>query len=179
MTNPSGVSTVVFNTDRTQVLLQKREDFRIWGLPGGMIEPGEQPVNAAVREVHEETGYHVEIICQFAVYTRPRISPKAWLPNYSISWGYIGRVISDVVDETDGESVAVAWFDMDALPRRAAPFLAEVISDAHNFDQRQTDPLHKELTLPYWQVWLWRRLIYLRNVRNRMGFGPSSRRVTG
>jgi 8-oxo-dGTP pyrophosphatase MutT (NUDIX family) len=33
-----------------------------WVLPKGLIEPGEQPVAAAVREVHEETGLRAEVL---------------------------------------------------------------------------------------------------------------------
>ena len=33
----------------------------LWSLPGGRIEPGETPAEAAVREVHEETGLEVEV----------------------------------------------------------------------------------------------------------------------
>ncbi len=31
----------------------------LWEIPGGMIQPGESPVEAAVRETHEETGYRI------------------------------------------------------------------------------------------------------------------------
>jgi 8-oxo-dGTP pyrophosphatase MutT (NUDIX family) len=31
-----------------------------WVLPKGLVEPGEQSLQAAVREVHEETGLHAE-----------------------------------------------------------------------------------------------------------------------
>ncbi|TMK85777.1 MAG: NUDIX hydrolase [Actinobacteria bacterium] len=33
-----------------------------WGLPKGLVEPGENPVEAAVREVQEETGLQGEIV---------------------------------------------------------------------------------------------------------------------
>jgi 8-oxo-dGTP pyrophosphatase MutT (NUDIX family) len=32
-----------------------------WGMPGGGIDPGEEPGAAVVREVHEETSQHVEL----------------------------------------------------------------------------------------------------------------------
>lgn len=36
-------------------------DHSGWTMPGGGIDPGEHPAEAAVREVLEETGYHVEL----------------------------------------------------------------------------------------------------------------------
>lgn len=42
--------------DRGRLLLQKRTDNGLWGLPGGYMEPGEQPEQSAARELFEETG---------------------------------------------------------------------------------------------------------------------------
>ena len=42
--------------DDGQVLLGRRADTQTWALPGGIIEPGEEPADAAVREIFEETG---------------------------------------------------------------------------------------------------------------------------
>lgn len=49
----------IFN-DKGEVLLQKRADSNKWGFPGGVIELGETPQMAAIREVKEETGLDVE-----------------------------------------------------------------------------------------------------------------------
>src|SRR5213082_3542447 len=50
------------------LLLFKHADKGIWVVPGGLIEPGENPADAAVRETWEETGLTVEITGILGVY---------------------------------------------------------------------------------------------------------------
>src|SRR2546427_69008 len=45
-----------------RILLIRRADERIWGLPKGTVEPGETLEETAVREVREETGLRVRIL---------------------------------------------------------------------------------------------------------------------
>lgn len=42
----------------------------LWNLPGGGLDPGEEPLDAVVREVHEETGQHVVDVALLTVMTR-------------------------------------------------------------------------------------------------------------
>ncbi len=43
------------------VLLLKRPHPPVWEMPGGAIDPGESPAEAAVRETREETGLEVRL----------------------------------------------------------------------------------------------------------------------
>lgn len=43
-----------------------------WGLPKGHVDPGESPEHAALRELHEEAGYHGSIIGLVGVRTALR-----------------------------------------------------------------------------------------------------------
>ena len=47
---------------------------RFWSLPGGEIEKGETPAEAAIRETQEETG------CQV------RLTSDAWVSRYAFPW---------------------------------------------------------------------------------------------
>lgn len=63
-----GANVAIIVDDR--VLLAKREDFEVWCLPGGMVEPGESLAQTAIREAREETGLDVELTRMVGVYSR-------------------------------------------------------------------------------------------------------------
>lgn len=62
------VCGIVFNENRTEVLLIKRRDIPVWVLPGGGLEKGESPEEGALREVLEETGFRTQIVRKVAEY---------------------------------------------------------------------------------------------------------------
>ena len=59
----SGVSAVVLREvdGQPEVLLVRRTDNGAWSPVAGIVDPGEEPHDAAVRECLEETGVRVEV----------------------------------------------------------------------------------------------------------------------
>jgi ADP-ribose pyrophosphatase YjhB (NUDIX family) len=51
----------VVRDDEGRILLQRHAEGGDWGLPGGAVEPEEDPADALVREVWEETALEVEL----------------------------------------------------------------------------------------------------------------------
>jgi ADP-ribose pyrophosphatase YjhB (NUDIX family) len=62
---------VVVRDQQGRILLEKRSDCGMWGLPGGRIEVGESVTEASLREVWEETGLSVKIVRLLGVYSEP------------------------------------------------------------------------------------------------------------
>jgi 8-oxo-(d)GTP phosphatase len=54
-----------------EVLMVHRPRYDDWSLPKGKNEPGEDPEDAAVREVEEETGYRCRIVVPAGLVTYP------------------------------------------------------------------------------------------------------------
>lgn len=54
-----GVAVLVMNDEGKLLSVSRKDDKTDFGLPGGKVEPGETPIEAAFRELFEETGYKI------------------------------------------------------------------------------------------------------------------------
>lgn len=54
------------------LLLAQRADNGLWELPGGKLEPGEDPAGCLAREISEELATTVEVLQPLAVREEPR-----------------------------------------------------------------------------------------------------------
>jgi 8-oxo-dGTP diphosphatase len=61
-----GAICVIERTDGAMLLVRQAYRSR-WGIPGGLLKRGEDPADAAMREVLEEVGFAVELVGEPAV----------------------------------------------------------------------------------------------------------------
>ncbi|MGC4942897.1 NUDIX hydrolase [Kribbella sp. DT2] len=111
-----GITAVVLD-DSSQVLLVRRADDGRWSLPAGILEPGEQPAEAIVREIHEETAVHATVDRLVRVESLP---PTAYPNGDQVQYldlcfrchptGGTPRV-------NDDESLEVGWFPLTDHPK--------------------------------------------------------------
>ena len=124
------VSVAVRDADG-RVLLARHVEGDRWVLPGGAIEPGETPADAAVREAWEETGLVVRLTRLVGVFAGP---------HYVVQYrngdraSYVSSVFEGVVDggsaRPDGTELRELRFvsesDIEALT--LAPWVPEVLA---------------------------------------------------
>ncbi|MEU5383478.1 NUDIX hydrolase [Kitasatospora cineracea] len=110
----SGITAVVVEDDR--ILLNRRSDNGRWALLHGIVEPGEQPADTVVREVQEETGVTVRPERITSVHTLPAFACTNGDQVQYLDIAFRCRPLSGEPRVNDDESLAVAWFPLDALP---------------------------------------------------------------
>lgn len=124
-----GVGVIVQNSSG-QILLEKRSDCGWWGLPGGRIEPGESVIQAALREVKEETGLEVEIIQLLGVYSDP-VGRIVTFPDnvvHLVDLVVVARIISGEL-RCSIESEQLQFFDPTSLTDEIVPPAVAALQD--------------------------------------------------
>ena len=115
-------SAVIFDR-RGRVLLQERSDGGQWGLPGGAVEIGESVADAAIREVHEETGLVVTVRRLVGVYSEPALQVVRY-PDGNV-WHYVNVCFECVVRggtlTTCDETLSLRYVSPTRLPRTLLP----------------------------------------------------------
>lgn len=139
----SGSTAVVLRPGVTgeQVLLVRRADSGEWSPVCGIIDPGEQPGDAAVREVLEESGVvaTVERLVWMDV-TDAKTYPNGDVTQY-IDHTFRCRWVSGDPYPVDGENTEAAWFDADALPPLEGEFADRVAVALANEPECRLGPL--------------------------------------
>jgi 8-oxo-dGTP diphosphatase len=104
---------------RPRVLLIRRKHDPFagrWALPGGFVDEGERLVDAARRELREETGLTVVDLEQLYAAGDPGRDPRGW----TVSVVYLARVTAgELTPIAADDADEVGWFPLDELPALA------------------------------------------------------------
>lgn len=147
------VGLMVLNA-RHEVFVGQRLDFRsdAWQMPQGGIDPGESPLEAALRELGEETGIRRDRVALLAEapdwipYDLPReLIPKLWKGRYRgqtqrwFAFRFLGEDAEIDIETEHPEFSRWEWSPRDDVLNRIVPFkrttYRKVLNDfAHVFD---------------------------------------------
>lgn len=104
--------TIAIRDGAGRILVGRSRESGGWVLPGGAIEPMEEPGEAAAREAHEETGLRVDLLRIVGVYGGSRCTAR-----YSngdeiafVATLFEARATSGTPRPDGDELAALAWY---------------------------------------------------------------------
>lgn len=108
-----------------QILLTRRADTDMWGLPGGRVESGESVAQAAIREAHEETGLAVRLTRLVGIYSLP-----GWMAGGSHVVVFAARALGGTLQPQTGQVSQLDYFEPQHLPEPLLWWHRQRIQDA-------------------------------------------------
>jgi len=104
---------------------------KTWTLPGGRVEQGEDPFDAVIREVAEETGYDAVVERLLGVDSRIVPAAERRLPGqpdlHSVGVFYAVRITGgELRPEPNGETAESVWTPFDDVARLRRSSLVDV-----------------------------------------------------
>ena len=119
--------------EQDRLLMLRRSDSGLWGIPGGATEPGEVVEEAAKRETLEEANLEIVEMSLFGVFSGPEFYYK--YPNgdevYNVTVMYLSRNWRGEIKLND-EHTEWRWFSADEIPEDSSPPIKPILEKFRN-----------------------------------------------
>ena len=129
-----GVRAIILNK-ANEVLLQRRTDMKLWGLPAGATELNESALDSLKREIAEETSLTVLEAEPMALYSGA--NQKIIYPNgdeiQCFALAFIVRKWEGVPQADGAEGSEVRFFPIDKLPEKIVPIHKKTLDDYRSY----------------------------------------------
>ncbi len=114
-----------------EVALISLKEGRVWALPKGIVDKGEKPEEAALREVREETGMEGGIVAPLGYIKYFYFSPEDDTRYFKLVHFFLMRYLAGSPEDHDWEVEAVQWFPVaEALKLASYKTEREVLAKA-------------------------------------------------
>lgn len=107
------VATVVFNKSNEVLLVKRTED--LWTLPGGYADISFDPIENALKEVREETGFDITINSLIGIYDS-NISEFPTVGRHTYTLVFYGTICGGELRPDPVETLGASFFPLDDLP---------------------------------------------------------------
>ena len=107
------VRTLIFNKDKTKVLMVREAAQQAYCLPGGWSDLYDSPMTTAINECRQEAGANIEIIRLVGVMNRTPFKSPVSVPEYVLV--FEAKLIGEL-GEHEYETDDVGFFDVNNLP---------------------------------------------------------------
>jgi len=109
------VGALIVDGGRILLVERGREPLKgYWSLPGGVVETGERLEAAMRREVREETGLEVDVVCMLEIFERIMPDNEGKPEYHYVLIDYLCRPAGGTLGAADDAS-RVGWFAPDEI----------------------------------------------------------------
>lgn len=125
-------TAIVIANENNEILLEKRSDNQLWGLPGGLLELDDTIQSAAIREVKEETNLDVILDRFIGVFSNPFMRWKEADYAKVFTFAFTAKIVGGELKINDDESTELKYFGYEELPPLHSIDTVEIIEQYFN-----------------------------------------------